>query len=332
MMQYTDRHYRYLARQLSRHARLYTEMVVATALLRGDAQRFLAHDSAEHPVALQLGGSVPAELARAAIMGEDAGYCEINLNVGCPSERVQSGRFGACLIAEPTLVGECVAAMRNAVAVPITVKTRLGVDDYDSQEHLLGLVEVIVSAGCNALILHARKALSHFSPRANREIPALDYARVYGVKQAFPLLPVVINGGIKNLTEARAHLTNVDGVMLGRVACAQLELINEVDAELFGETPKPCDVAGTLSQVREYLLRESAAGTEIKHISRHWLGFLQGQPGAREWRRLLGTHSVRRDLDANDALNEALGWLRARSRSDAHWGSLHSPQPTRHAP
>lgn len=317
MMQYTDRHFRYLARRLSRHTRLYTEMVVATAILRGDSARFLAYDASEHPVALQLGGSVRSELAAAARMGEDAGFCEINLNVGCPSDRVQSGRFGACLIAEPDLVADCVAAMQAAVQVPITVKTRLGVDDCDSYEHLMRLVSALMDAGCRTLLLHARKALLNFSPRANREIPPLDYARVYAIKQHIPSLTVVINGGIGSLDAARVHLSHVDGVMLGRAAYAQLALLRNVDQELFGEPSSQQDDATLLCSLREYLETEVARGTDLRHMSKHWLGLRQGQPGAREWRRLIGSHAARPNLSVTQAIDEAIAVLEVAARERA---------------
>ena len=317
MMQHTDRHFRYLARRLSRHTRLYTEMVVATAMLRGEASRFLAYDPSESPVALQLGGSVPAELAAAARLGEDAGFCEINLNVGCPSDRVQSGRFGACLIAEPALVADCVAAMLAVVRVPVTVKTRLGVDDCDSYEHLARLVGVLQEAGCRTIILHARKALLNFSPRANREIPPLDYARVYAIKQQFPSLTVVINGGIGTLEAARAHLSQVDGVMLGRAAYAQLTLLQTVDQELFGEASAAPDERTLLCGLREYLEREVARGTALRHMTKHWLGLRQGQPGAREWRRQIGRHTMRPDLSVSQAIDEAIAMLDVAARERA---------------
>ncbi|MBI2799420.1 MAG: tRNA dihydrouridine(20/20a) synthase DusA [Gammaproteobacteria bacterium] len=307
MMQYTDRHFRFLARCMSTHARLYTEMVVASAVLRGDRNRFLAHDPAETPVALQLGGSVPNELAAAAKLGVEAGYCEINLNVGCPSDRVQSGRFGACLIAEPALVAECVAAMREAVPVPVpvTVKTRLGVDNLDSYEHLCSLVSAVADAGCETLILHARKALLNFSPRANREIPPLDYPRVYAIKRAFPQLSVVINGGISSLAESVQHLEHVDGVMLGRVSYAQLDMLAEVDAVLFDSSAPVTNALAVLARLKPYVEREVASGTDLRHLSKHWLGLWQGRPGAREWRRLIGSHSARPNLRVAEAFAEA---------------------------
>ena len=285
--------------------------------MRGDAARFLAYDPSEQPVALQLGGSVPAELAAAARLGEDAGFCEINLNVGCPSDRVQSGRFGACLIAEPDLVADCVAAMRAAVKVPVTVKTRLGVDDCDSYAHLVRLVAVLQDAGCHALLLHARKALLNFSPRANREIPPLDYARVYAIKQQFPSLTVVINGGIGTLEAVRAHLAQVDGVMLGRAAYAQLALLRDVDQVLFGEPSPIQDDAILLRGLQEYLEREIARGTDLRHMSKHWVGLRQGQPGAREWRRLIGSHAARPNLSVRQAIDEAVATLGMAARDAA---------------
>lgn len=315
MMQYTDRHFRYLARLLSRHARLYTEMVVASALLRGDSARLLEHDPRGAPVALQLGGSNPAELAAAARIGAAAGYCEINLNVGCPSDRVQSGRFGACLIAEPALVADCVAAMHAAVAVPVTVKTRLGVDALDDDAHLAEFVALVRQAGCRTLILHARKALLNFSPRANRDIPPLQYSRVYALKRAFPDLPVVINGGIGSLVDTRGHLAEVDGVMIGRAAYAQLEILRHVDRELFGDSGPPLDDEALLHALEIYARRESARGTRLHHVTRHLLGLRQGAPGARDWRRLIGSHCP--GLDAGTAFAEARALLAATGRRDA---------------
>jgi tRNA-dihydrouridine synthase A len=310
MMQYTDRHFRFQARLLTRHARLYTEMVVASALLRGDAARFLAHAFAESPVALQLGGCDPESLAAAARLGERAGFCEVNLNVGCPSDRVQSGSFGACLMRKPGLVADCVAAMRDAVTVPVTVKTRLGVDDHDSQNLLLDFVGRLADAGCEALMLHARKALLNFSPRANREIPPLDYPRVYAVKAAFPRLPVILNGGIAAIAAAAGHLERVDGVMLGRAAYARADLLRAVDAALYGDySEEPPDGPSLLRRLEPYLVTELAAGTPLRLITRHWFALHEGKPGAREWRRLLGTHSVRPRLDAATAVAEAIACL-----------------------
>lgn len=309
MMQYTDRHFRYLARLLSRHARLYTEMVVASALVRGNAAHLLVRDEKEVPVALQLGGCDPRELARAARIGEDAGYAEINLNVGCPSDRVQAGKFGACLIAEPALVADCVAAMRAAVGVPVTVKTRLGVDAVDSQNHLEHLVASLVAAGCEVLILHARKALLNFSPRANREIPPLQYDRVHAIKKSFPTLPVVINGGLRSLTDCQAQLAKVDGVMLGRAAYGDLALLAGVDECLFGAAPQPLTETGFLRAQETYLRREIAAGVPLTRISRHWGGLRQGKPGARVWRQWLTDLSTQSAPDIDRSLRAGVALL-----------------------
>lgn len=311
MMQYTDRHYRYLARRLSRHARLYTEMVVASALVRGDARHLLAWDPCEQPVALQLGGSYPRELALAARIGEDCGYAEINLNVGCPSDRVQAGKFGACLIAEPELVAECVAAMHAAVTIPVTVKTRLGVDDLDNQPHLEALVAGVVAAGCAVLILHARKALLNFSPRANREIPPLQYERVYAIKRTFPALPVVINGGIQSLTECEAHLSRVEGVMLGRAAYGDLELLARVDATLFGADAPSLSEAELVESLEDYLILGCREGVPLRHMTKHWAGLRQGKPGARAWRRWLSAHPADGASDIPALVSEAARLLKS---------------------
>ncbi|MEW5835841.1 MAG: tRNA dihydrouridine(20/20a) synthase DusA [Pseudomonadota bacterium] len=296
MMDWTDRHCRYFHRLLSPRARLYTEMVTSAALVRGGQLRLLEHSQQEHPVALQLGGSDPQELACAAVFGAQAGYDEINLNVGCPSDRVQSGRFGACLMLEPALVGQCVQAMRDAVqaagfAVPVTVKCRIGVDDQDAYADLQRFTEAMIGAGVEILVVHARKAwLQGLSPKENREIPPLDYGRVYRLKQEFPGLAVVINGGITTVREVREHLESVDGVMLGRAAYHDPYLLAELEASLYGE-PLPAREA-VLAHLRPYVEAELARGTALKHITRHLLGLYQGQPGARAFRRVLseGAH------------------------------------------
>ena len=305
MMDCTDRHFRFLARLMSRHARLYTEMIVAAALVHGDAERLLRHDAFEYPLALQLGGSDPNLLAEAARTGERAGHCEINLNVGCPSERVQSGRFGACLIAEPTLVAECVAAMTEAVAVPVTVKTRLGVDDCDSYEHLCSLVEGVANAGCRVLILHARKAILGLDTRANRQIPPLDYPRVYRIKRDFPALTVVLNGGLGSLDASAAELTHVDGVMLGRAAYDTPTLLAGVDRDLFDARLPALDVGTVLEAYLPYLDREVSNGTPLRHMTRHLLGFFGGMPGARDWRRVLSEEAPH-SRDAASLLERAI--------------------------
>ncbi len=294
MLDWTDRHCRYLLRLISRHALLYTEMVTTGAIMRGDRARFLAYDDSEHPVAMQLGGSDPAALAECARIGADCGYDEINLNVGCPSDRVQSGRFGACLMAEPELVAECVAAMCNAVAVPVTVKSRIGIDNTDSYESLAGFIAKVMPAGCETFIIHARKAyLQGLSPKENRSVPPLMYDYAYRIKQQFPQLEIVLNGGITDLDAAATHLARVDGVMLGRAAYHNPYLLAGVDRRFFNTM---CTVPGRDEVVRQmlpYIERELNAGTPLKHITRHMLGLFQGMPSARHWRRHLSTHAVR---------------------------------------
>ncbi len=291
MMDWTDRHCRYFHRLLSPRARLYTEMVTSAALVRGKQLRLLEHSQQEHPLALQLGGSDPRELAQAARLGAEAGYDEINLNVGCPSDRVQSGRFGACLMVEPALVADCVKAMREAVGVPVTVKCRIGVDDQDDYAGLQHFTETMLEAGVGVLVVHARKAwLKSLSPKENREIPPLDYERVYRLKREFPELVVVINGGITTVEQVRAHLARVDGVMLGRAAYHDPYLLAQVEHALHGEPlPSREDV---LRRMRPYVEAELARGTALKHVSRHLLGLYQGEPGARAFRRTLseGAH------------------------------------------
>jgi tRNA-dihydrouridine synthase A len=287
MMDRTDRHFRYLLRLIAPHARLYTEMVTARALLHGDAERLLRFDAAEHPVALQLGGSDPLELAAAARLGEVAGYDEINLNVGCPSDRVQAGCFGAALMLEPGRVAECVAAMREAVAVPVTVKTRLGVDEHDDYAFVRGFVARVAAAGCETFVVHARKAwLKGLSPKQNREIPPLDYSRVHRLKREFAELRVVINGGLTTAGAALEQLAHVDGVMLGRVAYQDTAVLAELDAAMFGVAAAHED--RVLGEFVRYVGREVDAGTPLKTMTRHLLGLRTGRPGGRAWRRALG--------------------------------------------
>jgi tRNA-dihydrouridine synthase A len=291
MMDWTDRHCRYFHRLLSPHARLYTEMVTSAALVRGKQLRLLEHSQQEHPVALQLGGSDPQELAEAARHGAQAGYDEINLNVGCPSDRVQSGRFGACLMREPALVGDCVKAMRDAVTVPVTVKCRIGVDDQDDYADLQHFTDTMLEAGVEVLVVHARKAwLEGLSPKENREIPPLDYQRVYRLKREFPQLVVVINGGITTVEAVREHLMHVDGVMLGRAAYHDPYVLARIEEALYG-VPLPSRES-VVQHMRPYVEAELARGTALKHICRHLLGLYQGEPGARRFRRVLseGAH------------------------------------------
>jgi tRNA-dihydrouridine synthase A len=289
MMDWTDRHCRYFHRLLAPHARLYTEMVTTGALLHGHPQRFLAHDAAERPLALQLGGHEPTELAQCARIGADFGYDEINLNVGCPSDRVQSGRFGACLMREPALVADGVAAMRAAVAIPVTVKCRIGVDDQDEYEDLHRFAETLVGAGLQVLIVHARKAwLQGLSPKENREIPPLDYPRVYRLKHEFPQLTIVINGGIVAVEAAQEHLQHVDGVMLGRAAYHDPYVLARVEQALFG-VPLP-ERGDVLERLAPYVAAQIRGGEAVHHIARHVLGLFLGEPGARAFRRYLSEH------------------------------------------
>ena len=294
MMDWTDRHCRAFHRTLTRRALLYTEMVTAQAVLRGDRDHLLGFDGGEHPLALQLGGSDPALLAQAARIGADYGYDEINLNVGCPSDRVQSGRFGACLMREPVLVAECVAAMRGAVTVPVTVKCRIGVDDQDPEESLYTLVDACAAAGVEQFIVHARKAwLQGLSPKENRDIPPLDYALVRRLKADRPGLAIMLNGGLASLDQAQAEAAGLDGVMLGRAAYHDPGLLGAVDGRLFGETAPPVTPEAAIAAYRPYMARQLAAGTSLAAMSRHMLGLFQGRPGARAWRRIMTVEAVR---------------------------------------
>jgi len=311
MMEWSDRHCRMLHRFLSARARLYTEMVGAQAVIRGDRERLLGFDEREHPVALQLGGAEPALLAEAARIGADFGYDEINLNVGCPSDRVQSGKFGACLMKEPELVADCVAAMRAAVPVPATVKTRIGVDDQDPQLSLRVLIALCKAAGVTTFIVHARKALlDGLSPKENRAVPPLDYELVYAVKRENPELTVVLNGGIGTLDEAEEHLRHVDGVMLGRAAYQSPAILAEVDARLFGGEPRAVDEA--VEAYVEYVARKLKQGVPLNAMTRHMLGIFHGRRGARQFRRHLSENATRPGAGI-DVLNEALAFVRERN-------------------
>ncbi len=288
MMEWTDRHCRYFLRLISRHILLYTEMVPTGALIHGDRDRFLAHDLAEYPLALQLGGSDPKELAACARMAETHGFDEVNLNVGCPSDNVQRGRFGACLMAEPGLVARSVGAMQEAVDLPVTVKTRLGIDDRDSYEALCDFINRVASAGCKTFILHARKAwLKGLSPKENREIPPLRYEVVHQVKRDFPHLEILINGGFASLDQVERQLDHVDGVMIGRAAYHNPYLLAEVDRRFYGDPDPPPTRLELLEQFEPYVRRELARGTALRYMTRPILGLFQGEPGARRWRRYL---------------------------------------------
>lgn len=294
MMDWTDRHCRAFHRTLSRRARLYTEMVTTGAVLHGPRERLLGFDAGEHPVALQLGGSDPAALAAAARIAEDLGYDEVNLNVGCPSDRVQDGRFGACLMREPNLVGAAVEAMKAAVAIPVTVKCRLGVDDQDVEAALDAVTDCVVAAGADALVVHARKAwLKGLSPKENRDVPPLDYPRVHRLKAGRPGLPVAINGGLATLDAAQAQFAHIDGVMLGRAAYHDPALLLAVDPALFGETAPAPDPFAALEAFAPYLAARLAEGVPLHAMTRHVLGLFNGRPGARAWRRHLATAGTR---------------------------------------
>ena len=294
MLDWTDRHCRYFLRLISRHTLLYTEMITTGALIHGDRERFLCYDPAEHPVALQLGGSAPEYLARCARMAEDWGYDEINLNVGCPSDRVQNGRFGACLMAEPALVAECVTAMRAAVRVPVTVKHRIGIDERDSYAELVDFVGRLNDAGCDAIIVHARKAwLKGLSPKENRDIPPLRYEVVRDLKRDFPRLPIVINGGIETLDAAVDFLNDLDGVMIGRAAYHNPWILAEADRRVFGDDRPTPIRRQVLEAFIPYAERQLAAGVPMNAMSRHLLGLFQGQPGARAWRRRISEQAHR---------------------------------------
>jgi tRNA-dihydrouridine synthase A len=312
MMDWTDRHCRVFHRLMTRRARLYTEMLTSGAIIHGDRRRLLAFDASEHPVALQLGGSSPVDLALSAKIGEDFGYDEINLNVGCPSDRVKDGRFGACLMAEPELVAECVAAMKGAVKIPVTVKCRIGIDDQDPEAALDTLARGVVAAGTDALIVHARKAwLNGLSPKQNRDIPPLDYGRVYRLKAALPDVPVIINGGIGSIDEAREHLAHVDGVMLGRAAYQEPWRLLTVDSELFGETAPQATMKDVFEAMMPYIERELASGARLHAITRHFVGAFHAVPGARAFRRYLAEHGVRSGAGV-DVLRDALALVRER--------------------
>lgn len=295
MMDWTDRHCRAFHRVLSRRALLYTEMLTTGAVIHGDRGRLMGFDPAEHPVALQLGGSDPADLAEAARIGEDLGYDEVNLNVGCPSDRVQSGRFGACLMKEPALVAECMAAIRATVRMPATVKCRIGVDDQDPEQSLFDLVDRCADAGVGTFVVHARKAwLKGLSPKENRDIPPLDYPLVYRLKRQRPELEVIINGGVGSLDEAEAHLAEgLDGVMLGRAAYHEPARLGEADRRLYGETGLDVAPDEAVRAFLPYVERQLSAGIKLPAMTRHMLGLFHGRPGARTWRRLLTVEAIR---------------------------------------
>jgi tRNA-dihydrouridine synthase A len=310
MMDWTDRHCRILHRLLSKRARLYTEMVTADAILRGDRERLIGFSDIEHPVALQLGGADPEKLAQAARIGAEFGYDEINLNIGCPSDRVQSGCFGAALMREPLLVAECGAAMRAAVEIPVTVKCRIGVDDQDPENALPELVDSCARAGVTVFAVHARKAwLSGLSPKENRDVPPLDYPLVYALKRDRPLLTILINGGIASLEEAEQHLEHVDGVMMGRAAYHSPGLLADVDRRFFGEAAG--DVAAAVDAYIEYVAARLDEGVPLNAMTKHMLGLFHGQPGARLFRRHLSENATRKGAGLA-VLQDALAYVRPR--------------------
>lgn len=309
MIDWTDRHYRYFMRTMTKHTRLYTEMITTGALLYGDAERFLHFHPEENPVALQLGGSSPEALAKCASMAQDCGYVEVNLNVGCPSDRVQAGKFGACLMAEPHLVAECVAAMREACNLPVTVKCRIGIDKQDNYEFLENFIDSISNAGCKHVIIHARKAwLTGLSPKQNREIPPLNYDVVYQIKKDFPELTIVINGGITTFEQIKDQLQKVDGTMLGRIAYYDPYLFANIDQTFFNIETPPITREAVLSQMLLYIEAELQKGTRLHSITRHMLNLYNSQPNAKHWRRSLSSLS---QVNPHDALNGVMNGVRS---------------------
>ena len=298
MLDWTDRHCRFFHRLISQHALLYTEMVSTGALIHGDHHRFLQFNAVENPLAFQLGGSHPQDLASCAKMVEDYGYAEVNLNVGCPSDRVQNGRFGACLMADPALVAECVAAMSQAVAIPVTVKSRIGIDDLDSYEELVHFVATISDAGCKTFIVHARKAwLSGLSPKQNRDVPPLRYDLVYQLKKDFPQLEIIINGGITSLEQAEEMLNQVDGVMVGREAYHNPYLLADVDRRFYGAVNDSLSRQAIVALLMPYVQVQLKVGVRLNSISRHILGLFHGEPGARGWRRYISENVSKSGAD-----------------------------------
>lgn len=321
MMDWSDRHCRSFHRLLTCHALLYTEMVTADAVIHGNRDRLLGFSNDEHPVALQLGGSDPAKLADAAAIGAACGYDEINLNVGCPSDRVQEGRFGACLMAEPALVASCVAAMQTAVDIPVTVKCRIGIDDQDCETDFQRFIDAVSGAGCKTFVVHARKAWLHgLSPKENREIPPLNYARVYRLKSARPGLEIVVNGGIETIEACHGHLDHVDGVMLGRAAYHNPALLAGVDREFYGESAPPMSRAGALRALIPYAERHIARGGRLSNITRHILGLYHGQPRGKLFRRYLSEEAARQDATA-DVIAKAIEIIETRSAEPADAGA-----------
>lgn len=318
MMDWSDRHCRYFWRLLTRHALLYTEMVTTGALIHGDRERLLGFNPAEQPLALQLGGSDPAALAECTRMAEDWGYAEVNLNCGCPSDRVQNGGIGACLMAQPELVRDCIGAMQATVTIPVTIKHRIGIDEMEDYDGLAHFVETVASSGCRTFIVHARKAwLQGLSPKQNREVPPLRYDLVQQLKRDFPHLEIIINGGITTLAECQQLLHSVDGVMLGREIYHNPYLLAEVDSALFNTAAAPPQRTEVMQAFIDYARAEVASGTRLASLSRHILGLYQGQPGARRFRRYISEHAHKKDAGI-EVLEQALAHLAAPALCAAH--------------
>lgn len=304
MMDHTDRHFRYLMRLLTKHAVLYTEMITTGALLHGDKKRFLHFDNIEHPVAIQLGGSNPSELAICAKLAEDEAYDEVNLNIGCPSDRVQNGQFGACLMSNPALVAECVHHIKDKISIPVSVKTRIGIDERDDYQFLFEFIDTVHQAGCQTFIIHARKAiLQGLSPKENREIPPLNYQRVHTIKQAFPELNIVINGGLTDTSIVNQQLEHIDGVMIGRAAYQNPFWLAELEQTLFNN--KSLNRKDIYDKYCQYMLTQSAQGIKLKGMSRHIIGLFQGQPGARKFRQYLSAGHPEIDQNSPEILEAA---------------------------
>ena len=305
-MDCTDRHYRFFARLLTKHTLLYSEMVTANAVIHGHRDYLLGFDALEQPVALQLGGSDPQTLSESAKIGEQYGYREINLNVGCPSDRVQAGRFGACLMKEPMLVAKCMSAMQQAVKVPVTIKTRLGVDEHDSDEFLYRLIETVAQTGCDTFIMHARKAwLKGLSPRENRDVPPLEYERVYQLKKTFPKLEIIINGGITRHQQIAEHLQHVDGVMIGREVYSNPYFLATIDQQFFSDDHAILSERELVERYKEYVAEQLALGVPLRSLIRYLVGLFKGHPGARQWRRYLSENGGSKELGAR-VLDEGL--------------------------
>jgi tRNA-dihydrouridine synthase A len=311
MMTHTDRHFRYFLRLISRRVMLYTEMITTGAIIHGKQYQRLEFSEEEHPLALQLGGNDPVDLSECARIAEQYGYDEINLNIGCPSDRVRNGRFGACLMAYPEVVADCVSAMQAGIAIPVTVKTRIGIDDQDSYEHLAGFIDTVAKSGCRTFIIHARKAwLQGLSPRQNREVPPLRFETVYRIKSDFPELEIIINGGVTTLDQAQAHLQQVDGVMIGRAICNNPYMLAEADRLIFNQDTPPVSRSDILKHYLDYTETHLAKGTSLQETTRHILGLFQGQPGARKWRRYLSENIYHEDSGI-EVIENALAAIRA---------------------